>query len=476
MSRYKAGKKTEIHVLYALVDRTGNYSKLAGASICSLFENTKEKVTIHLFHDGSIKDKNEERFLELAATYKQKLILYNVHELLPEVWREAKEIFADALRSAQYTEATMYRLVAPQVLPNSVKRLIYIDADTIVHIDIKRLWDTPLGKNGMGAVRESTLLLHYGMKPVGGSAEKMYEHMGDQGVTLETCFNAGILLIDMEKMRSMGNILLSGLRVLAEYPEENRFYDQNILNYYFAKDLTPLPWYYNILQHWDRKHAEAAEVEGIYHYMGKSLGMNGNDVRDTLFYDYFIKTPWCDGEFLCRIHGVMNQVYMKSMGPRLRDMRRLMSILAVKCPVILATEECEQQAKKLFAAPDDFDIEEPKKEDNEIEAGSVEEIKKIEAERKRKAEEAEKNKKKYELPKGICYCSLGKEESMKLNLPYDIDTHFYIFFVIDYKRVKKLFHQIGLKEREHFMNGAFLLVGKPWLDNLIITNKFFEML
>ena len=200
MSKNKAIKKEEIHVLYALVDRTGNYSKLAGTSICSMWENTNAKVTVHLFHDGSIKDKNEDKFFLMAKKYGQKLILYNVHELLPEVWSEAKEIFADALKSAQYTEATMYRLVASQILPKTVKRLIYIDADTIVHIDIRKLWNISLGKSVIGAVREATLLLHYGLKPVGGAAEKMYNHMEKQGVTLETCFNAGILLIDMNKL------------------------------------------------------------------------------------------------------------------------------------------------------------------------------------------------------------------------------------------------------------------------------------
>ena len=59
MGKKQRKNKEEIHVLYALVDRTGNYSKLAGTSICSMWENTKEQVTVHLFHDGSIKDDNE---------------------------------------------------------------------------------------------------------------------------------------------------------------------------------------------------------------------------------------------------------------------------------------------------------------------------------------------------------------------------------------------------------------------------------
>ena len=468
MGKKQRKNKEEIHVLYALVDRTGNYSKLAGTSICSMWENTKEQVTVHLFHDGSIKDDNEQKFYSLANQYNQKLILYNVHTLLPQVWQEAKEIFAEALNSAQYSEATMYRLVAAQILSQKIKKLIYIDADTIVNIDIKKLWSEPVGKNGFAAVRENTLLNHYGLRGVGKSAEKMYNRMQDR-VSLETCFNAGVLLMDMDKMRSRGNILLDGLRILAPYPDENRFYDQNILNYYFAKDMYPLPWYYNILQSWDRKHAEPACIEGIYHYMGKTLGMNGFDIRDTLYYEYFFKTPWFNGEFYCRTFKVMNEVYLQMIGPKIRDMRLLLSKLAVRCPVIAATKECEQMAKKLFAAPNEFD--EPVKKKLDSNESNDEDI-----EINNMKEEAHEAEKKYELPLGTVFCSLGEEESIKLNLEYDVDKHFYLIFAQNYELVRKMLISVGLKEKEHFMSGAFLQVGKPWLENIIIPNKFFEML
>ena len=469
MSKNKVARKEEIHVLYALVDRTGNYSKLAGTSICSVWENTRENVTVHLFHDGSIKDKNEENFLSMAKKYGQKLLFYNVHDLLPDVWLEAKEIFADALKSAQYTEATMYRLVAPQILSKAIKRLIYIDADTLVHIDIKKLWNEKIGENGMAAVRESTLLEHYGLKAIGGSAEPMYNRMHGR-VTLETCFNAGILLMDMNKMREMGNILLSGLRILAEYPQENKFYDQNILNYYFAKDLAPLPWYYNILQHWDRKHAQPSDREGIYHYMGKSLGMNSKDIRDTMYYEYYFKTPWFNGEKFCEVNTVMDAVYLQVIGPRLRAFRRIVSLLAVKKPVVLATEGCKQNAYKLLSSPDDFDRDDDKDDTNLLVADEKD------YEEKMKKNNIVAEEKIYKLPKKVLFCSLGKIDALQINLPYDVDSHIYIVFAENYDIVKRLLIKAGLRENKHFVTGAFMLVGKQWLENLIVPNKFFEML
>lgn len=443
--------KEKIQVLYTLMDKTGTYSKIAGASICSLFANTRQKVTVHIFHDGSINVENKEKFYKLAQKYRQELIFYDVHRLLPELWQEAERIYAEAMQSGRYTEAALYRLVASQVLPGDINRLIYLDADTIVNMDIRELWSEPIGKSGMAAVRETTMLLHYGMAPEGDSAEPFYDCVDN--ITMDNCFNSGVLLMELDKIRSLGNILLSGLQILAQYPNKSCFFDQNILNYYFAQDLTPLKWQYNILTHWDKQYKESNKPYGILHYMGHNLEMSSEDARDTLFYDYFLQTPWGDGKFFCRNYEVMNAVYLQMLGPHLRTMRRLLSLMAVKSPVIMAAKECEDRVWKLFAAPDDIDMEPMAK-----------------------ADKTETPERRYELPKGVIFVSLGKDGNEQLQFNYDVDTHIYLIFSRHYGHLKELLKEAGLKENEHFMSGAFLLAGKSWLESIIQPNRFFEML
>ena len=60
-----------IHVCYALFDRDGTYSKFIGTSILSMFENTQEKVTIHLIHDSTLTDENRKKFMRLVLDYDQ---------------------------------------------------------------------------------------------------------------------------------------------------------------------------------------------------------------------------------------------------------------------------------------------------------------------------------------------------------------------------------------------------------------------
>ncbi len=47
-----------IHVCFSLYDASGAYSKYTGTAICSVLENTKENITIHLLHDSTLTEKN----------------------------------------------------------------------------------------------------------------------------------------------------------------------------------------------------------------------------------------------------------------------------------------------------------------------------------------------------------------------------------------------------------------------------------
>ena len=427
-----------IEVLYALTDKKGTYSKFAGTSICSMFANTKEKVRVHIFHDGSIEGQNKENFLKIETEYDQQIRFYNVRQLLPEVWQEAEKIMAKAVNDERYTEAALYRLLAPQILPESIGRLIYLDADTLIHMDINELWQEPIGSNGMAAVFESDLLLVYNKRPLEmkeGSL-RLHAYWKSLGVNVEDGFNSGVLLMDLQPMRLKGNLLLKGFEVALNCETDSNFYDQNILLFYFAEEAYHLPWHYNILQHWERElHPEPREVKGIYHYMGRSLGMNENDERDTLYYDYFLKTPWADGRFLCHFHRELKDLHTFRFGQSLEKMQILLSALLMKRPVIAASNAYMSKIKQAMG----------------------------------------KSAKAPTLsPKGL-FCQLGEDEHLQLNLPYDVEEHFYIFFVADYVELKVIMERVGLKEKEYYMDGRFLLETDA-LEKYISLSRFFEIL
>ena len=429
----------KIEVMYALVDKRGNYSKVAGTSICSLLENTLNAVRLHLFHDGSISPQNRELFESMVCQYGQEIIFYNVREKLPAVWQEAERIFPKAVQDERFTEATLYRLLAPMLLPQDVKRLIYLDADTIVNMDIGLLWQEPIGVGGLAAVREADLLRHYGYKAAEDArpTDIVSRRMKDRGVDLSTYFNAGVLLFDLECLRGRGNLLLEGFKVLADYPEESEFYDQSILNYFFAATITPLPWNYNILNDWDRKYGSPHLVEGIYHYLGYHLGMDKEEPRDLLYFKYFLKTPWCNEVFLCRFFESFSELLKGYYVPRSLQQQRLLRQLA-------AVLSRKSLVRELMKNPD-------------------------------WAVPAEKSgRKQAGYRDNARLCALGTSKHLELNLVYDVGSHFYLFFLEDYVRVRDILISAGLEEGEDFLDGRPLLDVPSQLELEIRPQIIFE--
>lgn len=437
-----------VDVLYALCDSQGSYSKVAGTSICSMLENTTVPVRIHIFHDGSIQGENRSNFEKLVSKYKQKLLFYNVKDILPEVWREAEIIFPKALQDQRFTEAALYRLVAPQVLPDDLERIIYLDADTVVNMDIQHLWQENIGKGGLAAVREADLLAHYGLysETDEEAVDVLSRRMKHRGVNLSTYFNSGVLLLDLKELRNQGNMLLSGLELLAKYPGESEFYDQSILNYYFAESMTPLAWQYNILVNWDKAYGEGFLVQGIYHYLGNHLGYDSQDERDKLYYKYFLKTPWCTAEFFCKFFSnfidLLKGYYTTRAFRQALLLQQISAALSRKSLVLAGTEEFKPKVIELLSNTGILMTEST--------IGSREGADEIQ------------------------FCSLGTNQHLSINFSYDLGSHLYLLFVPDYPCLNRLLGAAGLQEGDDYLDGSLLLESDSWQDLEIRPQIIFE--
>ncbi|MBR1419530.1 MAG: hypothetical protein IJ575_00510 [Selenomonadaceae bacterium] len=187
-----------IHVCFGFIDGSGKYSKFAGASICSIFENTKSKVTIHLIHDNTLTESNREKFIELAENYRQQIQFYNLETLKPEKLQWIREQLPWTSTSF-LTIGTIYRLFIPELLSTEIDRAIYIDSDTIVNLDLNELWTLNLENKPIAAVPEG--LINGGNK-IGSLAN---QYVVKNGIATNTeYFNCGILVMDLQQVRSRG--------------------------------------------------------------------------------------------------------------------------------------------------------------------------------------------------------------------------------------------------------------------------------
>ncbi len=131
------------------------------------------------------------------------------------VWREVGDddvpAFADRYH---FTRATLFRLGLEKLAPADCHRLIYLDADIAVLADVRELWASELGGNPVGAV------------PDGFVDPVRFARFGacrEQGY-----FNAGILVIDLDKVRAEKLFTKAATFVAEKNPEMN---DQCGLNY-----------------------------------------------------------------------------------------------------------------------------------------------------------------------------------------------------------------------------------------------------
>lgn len=324
-----------IHVCYVNYDKDGRYSKNTGMSICSLFENTQDHLTVHLLHDNTLNVANKDKFIRLARKYNQKICFYNVDECdIPEM---------DAIRQlgskSHLSPATFWRLLVGKLLPASVERLIYIDSDVIVNLDISELWEEELGGAVLGAVSEQLIFKNMPWsRPI----------VDDGTVDGTRYFNAGILLIDLKSFRKIKDLVQTGINLLHSHPEYHLL-DQDILNYFFAAKYPPqpatyhpLPLRYNTFVVLEQLLGHNEIKPAIYHCAGNyALDAYRGNSYDKLWAKYYIKTPWFDGNLfydICRT----------SAGGAADLMQAFWRFLRGRTIVVVGRDEDFEQVKELL--------------------------------------------------------------------------------------------------------------------------------
>lgn len=134
------------------------------------------------------------------------------------------------------TRSTLYRLGLETLAPADCKRVIYLDADITVIGDVSELWRTDLKGAAIGAAVDSYLSLDYDGGPP--FHEQWDLPKGDY-------FNAGILLIDLEKVRA-GKLFARTIEFVATHDHDLPFNDQDALNYVFAGNWRRLDVIWNL--------------------------------------------------------------------------------------------------------------------------------------------------------------------------------------------------------------------------------------
>lgn len=261
----------EIQIGFGLHDKTGNYSMWVGVVMQSVLEHTCAPICFHILHDDTLSDSNRDKLIQVATQNGDRIQFHYLGDAFEESLKE---------NMGRFTIGTMFRVMLPELLPD-VDKIIYLDADLLVNRDIKEMWDIDIQDYCLAAVPDSPTV-NGAVRPTPVIKEK---------VLASQYFNAGVLCMNLKRIRANGSMSEKVLNYLEGNPDDFLL-DQDALNVTYKDETLLLDGQWNVfaasLQYYPEKLMENA----IYHYAGASLILYSMSVLDRVYYETICRTPW----------------------------------------------------------------------------------------------------------------------------------------------------------------------------------------
>lgn len=208
-----------------------NYVMPTGVDMISVCENNKD---IHIvFHlvitlDKGVKEKAQKEItplVDIAKKYNQDVLVYYLNS-------EDLEGFECKGEHAQYLSTTAFaRILLPNLLSDEIKKVLYIDCDTVVCGSLLPLWNTELSLDcPFGAVLDAH----------GNSGLRRVEIKTP--LTTPYC-NSGVLLMNLDCWRREG---LAAKTMECAQKKQFALLDQDVINYLYGDRMQILSVRYNM--------------------------------------------------------------------------------------------------------------------------------------------------------------------------------------------------------------------------------------
>lgn len=264
-----------------------NFVMPTGVMLCSVCVNNQEsEITFHVVAD-QVSSENKKKLKNIISSFQGKTIVFYDAGIINTTEIPTME------DNARLTIATYYRLFLTEILPSTMRKVIYLDGDIIVRQTLKPLWDINLDNAAIAAIPDSNSALDSFYERLVYPKKKGY-------------FNAGVLLINLEYWRN--HHLLSVFKdFMVHHADQIVYHDQDVLNYILKDYKIELPITYNLQTGflWTEKNYDAKyyqEVDktihnpAILHFNGakKPWQKSCRHPYRSTFFKYQTQTVWKD--------------------------------------------------------------------------------------------------------------------------------------------------------------------------------------
>lgn len=262
-----------------------NYAPYLATTISSVLNNNKKQKIKFYILDLGIQESSRQIIQLLVNKFNCQIEFINI----------SANDFVNLPKTIDYISiATYARLKLAQYITD-IKRAIYLDVDTLVNDNLLPLWETDLQDKWVGACFDAFIEYDCPMykQTIGLNDEQKY-------------FNAGVLLIDLEKWRT-ADIYGDAIQWLRQYQDIIQYQDQDILNGLFKDKVLYLNTRFNFMPT-QRERLKRSKTNSkimpndfeipvmpiaIYHYCGphKAWHRECTHMKASLYLKFFRKIP-----------------------------------------------------------------------------------------------------------------------------------------------------------------------------------------
>ncbi len=294
---------TAIHIALCFHDPGGTYARHAGATLASVFAGASQPVCAHILHDDTLTMENRLKLIQLADHFRQTILFYPVRQV---------DYYRDKSPAPAISIGTMYRLLLPELL--SLEKVIYLDCDVIVNLDIAELWDIPITDHPVAAVPDQVIT---------SWPPELCLSIRSCQINSDRYFNAGIMIMNLEQIRKQHRLLDEWIRFVQQFPQ-TIFLDQDILNKLFQTRCLWLDAKYNRFAGWDHPPIdEVSKTPAIWHFAGNKPWNQHVSAVDLLYWRSLALTPWGEDvlEEAVRVMDETFKILTRTMDSEIREIK-----------------------------------------------------------------------------------------------------------------------------------------------------------
>lgn len=237
-----------------------NYAQYALITILSIIKNNPLSYFNIFVVSDKILPKTKKYYHNLLEEYPTLNIKFIIIDI---------SLFKDFPNSKGWPIQIWYRLLLPELIDNSISKILYLDVDTLVVGDLSPIFKLDLSKFSIAATPEANYFNPDYYKRLGYDKDKGY-----------VC--AGVILINLDYWRKY-NLTAKALEWARENTNKLTLLDQDVLNYICNDSKIILPLKYGVVQWY---------FTNIHFYRGAFKHQLSDAINNPVIIHYAFTPPW----------------------------------------------------------------------------------------------------------------------------------------------------------------------------------------